>query len=482
MIADQHPEFAGLFYDGQGQLVVKMKDPARLPDIADRLVDFLEPSVAPEASAYRAEVTQRVANARSQSAEYDFRELYDWYQELSSVVLEAHEVTFSDIDEVQNRIVLGAPDATSIEAVLQTVNRTSVPPAAVIVKQVDRAVVAFAPVVYSMQQKVRPIVGGVKMTTVVPCTLGYNVGHHYGGQYVDEYFATNAHCTDVFGAPTGWVGAGQVSKYTDPIGSEVADLPLFTHSTDPACPSGRMCRYSDAALFDYNATTTFSHSLVAWPSIGSTSFSSTRQIVGGGDPIIGMTVHKIGQSSGRHSGTVTATCAKVPQYNPDQTDTGRTMLCQGQATYSVQGGDSGGAVVEVWGGGVVQRGLNWGVGGYFSKGNEWLREMREALGSGHTLGTTAAAGPAPPPPPLTATIGGPSEVPEGGWCTWQGFASGGTGSYNFSWSGVLYGSGTPISGSIGGSGALYLTVTSGSQTAYAQLGISIDEQAEECLE
>jgi hypothetical protein len=93
-----------------------------------------------------------------------------------------------------------------------------------------------------------------------------------------------------------------------------------------------------------------------------------------------------------------------------------------------------------------------------------------------------AQSPPPPPPPPEVTITGPTEVPESGTCTWQAHASGGTPPYqNYTWSGALSGSGTFISGAIGQSGSLTVTVTDAAQSQDSKtIWITVDPNMWEC--
>jgi hypothetical protein len=88
----------------------------------------------------------------------------------------------------------------------------------------------------------------------------------------------------------------------------------------------------------------------------------------------------------------------------------------------------------------------------------------------------------PPDPPLVVSIGGPSTVqPEDSACNWWANASGGTGSYQYSWSGVLSGNQATVFGAVSQPGTLYLTVTSGSQQKNVQKYVSVSGSADECF-
>ena len=97
------------------------------------------------------------------------------------------------------------------------------------------------------------------------------------------------------------------------------------------------------------------------------------------------------------------------------------------------------------------------------------------------LGLEFEYGSGPPPDPLSAWINGPDEVPETESCTWQADVTGGVTPYSYQWSGVLSGSGSSITGIVGGSGYLILMVTGDeSDQASDSLFIYVDEELEEC--
>jgi hypothetical protein len=90
----------------------------------------------------------------------------------------------------------------------------------------------------------------------------------------------------------------------------------------------------------------------------------------------GMAVEKVGRTTGRTTGSVTNSCANVPQYAVDPWgyvyDTGRTMLCQVQASYSSGGGDSGSPVTIRNSSGQPQvYGIHWGSNGTTASFSHW---------------------------------------------------------------------------------------------------------------
>ncbi len=81
-------------------------------------------------------------------------------------------------------------------------------------------------------------------------------------------------------------------------------------------------------------------------------------------------------------------------------------------------------------------------------------------------------------PPVSATIDGPSTVSPMSSCLWDAAPTGGIPPYtNYSWSGVLSGSSSSVSGSVFSSGWLYLSVKDSNTpqaTGYAQKYITVD--------
>lgn len=88
----------------------------------------------------------------------------------------------------------------------------------------------------------------------------------------------------------------------------------------------------------------------------------------------------------------------------------------------------------------------------------------------------------PPPPPLSAEIMGPFEVPPGQSCSWQAVVTGGSPPYTYQWSGALSGTSISVSGSVGSSGYLYLTVTDSSQDQEDDQFYVLVDPGAECLE
>lgn len=227
-------------------------------------------------------------------------------------------------------------------------------------------------------------------------------------------------------------------------------------------------------MMRYNFTP-FHFARVAWPNVGSTNFSVIKAISGAGDPIVGLTVHKVGRTTGRTTGQVTAVCViELHASGPN-----RRMLCQTEADYTSNEGDSGAPVVELQADGfLVNRGLHWGgmtptfPHTVFTPGNAWFLELNAAYG-GYLNMTRATS-----PPPAVTIVSGPLVVPPGVHCSWVANATGHEPPFSYSWSGVLSGSGASIAGVVWASGALTVLVTDDvAHTDSDEVWITVDSSA-----
>ncbi len=179
-------------------------------------------------------------------------------------------------------------------------------------------------------------------------------------------FLTASHCAaGTRGAMTAtWLSQpGGAPFWGDKIGVEAIDHPMFDTTADPACPTGRSCRYSDAAFIGYDR-----------PEFGLTGHivRPERRRAGSGvicdvnvarvtddirvvladasdpnvSPMMGEVLDKVGRTTGWTSGAVTNTCADVDLVNDDGSDSGMTILCQTIVAAASDHGDSGAPVFE----------------------------------------------------------------------------------------------------------------------------------------
>ncbi|MGH9244581.1 MAG: hypothetical protein ACRD29_09750 [Acidimicrobiales bacterium] len=177
-IGSEVPQFAGVHIDGNGDLAIHMV--GRTPDASIAYRSLLDHFGA----AMFADGPPRLV-----AAEYTFRELKQWHDEVSVRLLALPGITLTDIDESRNRIVVGLADEGATELARIEVDRLGVPNAAVVMEVVGE----FG---LELRDHYRPLHGGQQIVNEAAriCSLGFNaIRNGIGG------FVTNSHCTRVFG-------------------------------------------------------------------------------------------------------------------------------------------------------------------------------------------------------------------------------------------------------------------------------------------
>jgi len=296
-------------------------------------------------------------DVRVRDGAFEFRQLLGWRSSMREL-LAIRGVARLDADEASNRIRVGIETGTPAAVRRQVVRRLAglgVPRDAVVFEEVE----PILPLL-TLRQAFNPVPAGVEIHwSNFLCTLGFNVR-----RVTDEadacFFVTNDHCTDVQGQVTG-------TTYRQPafgvqIGVEVLDPPFFSGGV---CPTGRICRYSDASMARYNdpadcefgkiARTTGLGSITIDPA--NPRWTLVAKFAGAS---VGHTVAKVGRTTGWTEGPVTQTCV-------DTNVSGQniTRLCQSFVSAGVGGGDSGSPVflrrLEASQAGLV--GILWGSNG-----------------------------------------------------------------------------------------------------------------------
>jgi hypothetical protein len=330
------PGFGGLYYDERGRPNVYLLD----PDGAGR---------AALKSLGAAEVVVR-------RADYEFERLLSWRLELRPI-LAMSGVVFLDVDETRNRVAIGLDSASESKSLdrrrlEQQLLSTGIPRQAILLRETAR-IERWA----GLLDKLRPVPGGVQMVfSGFACTLGFNAfrGKDFG-------FVIASHCTDALGQVEGTRFFQSLPGTGTRIGTEVVD-PAF--STDPPCPSGKRCRFSDSAFAKYDNRRLGGLGKIARPAssqLGSVLLKtpSARFTITGkaGSPLVGATVHKVGRTTGWTFGTVVSTCTDVNE------EADITLFCQSSVRLGGGPGDSGSPVFSVLPGNKARLlGLLWGGG------------------------------------------------------------------------------------------------------------------------
>ena len=339
------PEFAGVWMDADGSLVVSLTRPGEA--IAARARDELARRLGrPDLAG---------AAVRVRPARYAFTDLKAWHDAISSDVLGLSGAVLIDVDERRNVVRVGLTDAAAATPAVQAIAAArGVPAGALAVEHADPVVTE------SLRDPHLPAVGGLEIGWtnsndggLYICTLGFPAIR--GGV---AGFVTNSHCTSTRGVVESTVHT-QPSIAGQPIGVEQADP---WHFIGGACPAGRVCRYSDSAFSSMQSAALYDQGFIAQPPNGSYAWDgvSKFRITGEANPVLGEVLTKVGRTTGRSSGSVGATCTTYNVFGSSL-----TMLCQGQAAYGSAGGDSG-SPVFAGGGDVTLKGIHWGSSGVFS--------------------------------------------------------------------------------------------------------------------
>lgn len=263
------------------------------------------------------------------------------FAKASPAVLALAGTVFSDNDEVSGRLVFGVENERVIPAVRTVLAQLGVPGA-------DYEIRVTAPVrqVATLRDVWRPVLAGVQIHFGnFVCSLGFNADA--GAQ---RSFVTASHCTNKQGGVEGtqyW----QPLSFTDPtvIATEADDPVYFTSKTNPACPKGKLCRYSDASRAAYSADVASTRGAIARTTGAnnnslevSGSFEVTAQDNAGTAAPVGAIVNKVGRTTGWTQGPVTNTCVNTNVFGSRL-----HLLCQTFVAAGVGGGDSGSGVFAV---------------------------------------------------------------------------------------------------------------------------------------
>jgi hypothetical protein len=336
------PGFGGFFVDAMGVPTLRLTNPAGRAE-AQRVMQPLLRSL---------DGSQQL---RVISADYTAQQLDAWVERASAQVLRIPKVVFLDNSEEEGRVVVGVESRAAEGAVRAAMERLGIPRKGVTVTEVGPVTTAL-----TLQQRVRPVIGGVQIYFAVSsssaflCTLGFNALNAGDARFS---FITNSHCTRNRG------NVAPATLYHQPspgagsfIGTEVEDPPFFTGGV---CPAGRRCRRSDAARAVYARGVTFLRGRLARTTgFGSITIAGNWTVVGEESPVVGRTLNKVGRTTGWSAGRVTHTCVTV-----NVSGSVITMICQDIVRANVGAGDSGSPVfrrISPSSQSVVLNGILWG--------------------------------------------------------------------------------------------------------------------------
>ena len=344
-MADEMPGFGGWYTDEKGRLNAYMTD---LSSTASRSLQQEEVLV--------------------KQGQFNFRQLLDWKRAVRNDVLAMPGVQSLDIDESRNRIVVGVTKTTRAASIESLTTRMGLPSDAILVEQVKPFEFQATLRTYDKYRK-----GGLQIQYVAGgntwnCTLGF-IAYHEGTifpppGYSDRGMVTNSHCSATQGAVESTGYRHPTTSYSQ-FAHELIDPGFFTNN---GCPAGRRCRFSDAIFATYHPLKGSSNSSIARPQSRSRtsgtltiSSSSPKLTIAreSANATLGMSLNKVGRTTGWTYGNVTSTCQDINVAN-----TNITLFCQNVVNAGSAGGDSGSPVFFWFGNSyVVLHGILWGGDG-----------------------------------------------------------------------------------------------------------------------
>lgn len=306
-------------------------------------------------------------------------QLARWFEQASPEVLALPGTVFADHDEAAGRLVVGVENAAASHGVRTALAHLGIPSSAFTIRETE-------PIyqVATLRDRWRPTLAGIQLHFgQFLCTLGFNADDG-----VDRSFITNSHCTNNQGGVEG-TQYFQPTSTVDPtvIATEVEDPTYFRGGP---CPRGRKCRFSDSSRARYGgsvASTRGSIAQTSGPNNGSLdvtgSFTITSQDNTTSSFPIGVTVNKVGRTTGWTQGNVTATCVNTNVSGTNITQLCQTFVANPNGAVVVGGGDSGSGVFRVTSGTSVQLvGILWGGNG---SGTQFvfspLKQIRDEIGA-----------------------------------------------------------------------------------------------------
>jgi hypothetical protein len=443
-IAREVPEFAGMYFNDDGRLTIALT--------------ALDRRAAAEGA-----VRSRIGNHETQAGRRDSRNIafdsklvkYSFlelarYKTVLRRSLTIRGVATIDANEVLNRVEVGLADPTAEESVRALADSLGITAEVLSFREAgypqhDVLITgstsgAYGSAVVEAGWRVSISSGGGQ------CTIGPTGIRGTNG---DSVFITASHCT-----PSKWAYDGSTARQPDGTSTMIG-----TEILDPAAASCNFglttCRDSDAALFTATKPIRFGKIVRTADSVSCESCHSSFVV----DSSLTITstlsyvvsneiIHKIGQTSGWTYGAVEATCVNYtwPVWPFDD-----ETKCSDRIDMNSETGDSGGPAFSVVSGTNVQlRGINIGHDPVTS--DAYISNLGQiAIDLGHLSYYDPGA--------PWVSITGPSEVPMGGWCSWQSAVTKGIPPFTYSWSGLLTGTGGAVSGAVYSSGTLQLTVT-----------------------
>lgn len=357
---EEIPGFAGFYLDASGTPVVRVVDASQ----AEAASAYVEQHIGVARGRHLPLVGLKASAApRVLPATYDFAQLKDWAEQLNPM-LSRSGVYLIDVDEVQNRVLLGVGDASAAAAVRAKAAQLGIPADAI-----GTMTQAAPQNRATVRDRFTTFVGGIQIAFgQYLCTAGFNAKRVSNSANI---FVTNSHCTTTQYATDGVAEYQNTVAAGNQVGNEVADRALY------ACVSGvASCRLADAVYVSHNGTRTIGRGGIArtnWATgaAGGLTTIGEFDIIGRytGTLPVGSYLDKTGRTSGSTYGLVTNSCVTIG-----------VLRCQDISKVWSEGGDSGSPVyVYIGGAGAAENdvqlhGVMWG-----GPGSDWTTTYSSRL-------------------------------------------------------------------------------------------------------
>ncbi len=338
---NESPGFAGFYLQNDGTPMILLSDP-RQRGQAQR---YLAALLAESRKGRHAKASQ---TPQFRTVAYDFAQLKGWFDQLDDL-LGREEVYLMDVDEVNNRLLIGVRDGTAVRDIRAEAIRRGVPAAALHVELRGKTVPR-----QTVQDYTGTLMGGYQIQfSSSPgdiCSIGFTA--LYDNWYT---VVTASHCTPTYlGSDGGTLMQPTWVPGVNEVATEIKDRGLY------GCNGlFTSCRRSDAAY--YTRTLNRSPGLVngfiaktswGYHAPGSLAITGTYSIIRryAGSAPVGTWLDKTGRTTGSTYGQVTQSCVSIGNFR-----------CQDISDVHSQGGDSG-SPMYVWLGNdqVELYGILWG--------------------------------------------------------------------------------------------------------------------------
>lgn len=287
-VARRVPAFGGMFFDKDDNsvLYVYLLNPAQKAVAETVITAVLGPRLPGLLPAREVRVLP---------GQYSFWQLKQWHDRIMALFA-LPGVLMTDINDGNNRLVVGVESLEMRDIVEQELDRLGIPREAVLIKETSPVVPTA-----TLNEYYRPLVGGLKVGPHVggECTMGFNARR--SGV---EGFVINSHCTPTMAQLDNMTYYQPNCCISDWIvGTEAVDPLPFTGGS---CPSGERCRLSDSAFIRFTTGVQFNRGYIARvPSLGSKEIVGRFRIVYATEAVVpGLLLNKVGRVTGWTRGVV----------------------------------------------------------------------------------------------------------------------------------------------------------------------------------